>query len=579
MRNSTTTPITALTKGWTTLHLCGSKGVASCLDALSVSAVQRGLLGTSLIAFGAFTPAFLPQPNPLLSHEITSLAQQWPGKAIWTAVLLVGVALLLDAWLRLRPTGNAPRADMRAALALWSLPLLPVPPLFSNDAYSYAAQGHMVHVGVDPYSYGPLTIPGNFAPQVDVFWKETPAPYGPLGLQIQHVVVDLCGHSPFLSAVAMRIPALLAVALLAAVVPPIARRLGTDPDFALWIALLNPLVVMHVVGGAHNDAIMIAFMATAILAALRHQFILACVLTGIAAAVKQPAVLLIAPIAAIWANSRTITDPIGFVSYRNELRHQPRLMAYGVLSAICVITSFVVVSIATGLGFGWIDALSVPGEVRTPLAPSTMIGGLTEFLLGHVGLTELSYQAFAAVRAGFSVVGLGLLIWLWARYGRTAPVWFAAWALITMALCGPALHAWYLLWGGTLLACCPLGASVLRTVVWTSAGLVSYSAIDASFRNGSLALGVTAVLAVLWLATGHDADLNRAHDARLRTDADLTRQGTAQTQGAAGECAEDCSIEDGHDNSVPNQPTTVGVPAAGAVNSDSSPAGVGSTAS
>lgn len=545
------TALTITQRWWAALHQCGSNAIANCLNALAVNAVQRGLLGTSLIAFGAFTPAFLPHPNPLLSHEVTSLAQQWPGKAIWTAVLLVGVALLLDAWLRLRPTGDTPRTDMRATLALWSLPLLPVPPLFSNDAYSYAAQGHMVHVGVDPYSYGPLTIPGDFAPQVDVFWKETPAPYGPLGLQIQHVVVDLCGHSPFLSAVAMRIPALLAVALLAAVIPPIARRMGANPDFALWIALLNPLVVMHVVGGAHNDAIMIAFMATAMLAALRHQFILACVLTGIAAAVKQPAILLIAPIAAIWANSRTIADPIGFVSYRDELRHQPRLMAYGVLSALGVIAAFVAVSLATGLGFGWIEALSVPGEVRTPLAPSTMVGSLTEFLLGHVGLTELSYQAFAAVRAGFSILGLGTLVWLWARYGRTAPVWFAAWALITMALCGPALHTWYLLWGGTLLACCPLGAPVLRTVVWTSAVLVSYSAIDASFRNGSLALGVTAVLAVLWVATGHDRDLIRAHDTGSRAErtAAAEQRHVAQTGSGAAKAEDD----GGSSGVVPNQ--------------------------
>lgn len=488
------------------------KCARSLREALAVPSVQRGLVGTSLISFGAFTPAFLPESNPLNNSALAQTGDTLAFVVLWTAILLTGVALLLDSWLRLRPGSLTHKVDLRSVLTLWSIPLLPVPPLFSNDAYSYAAQGWMVHLGFDPYRYGPAAVPGDFAPQVDIFWKETPAPYGPLGLQVQHAVVDLMGHSPFISAVAMRIPAVLAVIALVVVLPSLARRIGTEPQQALWLAALNPLVLMHVVGGSHNDALMVTGMAWALWAALHNRFLLATVLVGAAAAIKQPAILMVAPIASIWATSRHPEFAQPFVSWKSELKYQPRLMAYGAFVAALCVGSFVTVTAMTGLGFGWINALSVPGEVRTPLAPATMIGNTIESMVKGFGFEQAALGVFPAVRGIVGALGLATLVVLWVRFGRVRPVWFAAWALITMALTGPAVHAWYLLWGGTLLAVCRFGPTVMRTVVWSSAILVSYSAIDASFRNGALALGVTAVVAVLWLATGHDRDLNRNLD-------------------------------------------------------------------
>ena len=67
-------------------------------------------------------------------------------------------------------------------------------------------------------------------------WRRTPAPYGPLSLQIQHGLVDLSGFDPYLSALAMRIPALAGVVLIGLLVPRIAARLGADPAQAAWFA-------------------------------------------------------------------------------------------------------------------------------------------------------------------------------------------------------------------------------------------------------------------------------------------------------------------------------------------------------
>src|SRR5205085_9644522 len=47
-----------------------------------------------------------------------------------------------------------------------------------------------------------------------------------------------------------------------------ARRLGADPVFAILAVGLNPLVLVHVVGGAHNDALVILFVMAAVTALL-----------------------------------------------------------------------------------------------------------------------------------------------------------------------------------------------------------------------------------------------------------------------------------------------------------------------
>ena len=158
------------------------------------------------------------------------------------------------------------------AWVFWSLPVLLAPPLFSRDAYSYAAQGLIVQRGLDPYAYGPYWVPGQFADQVDPMWMLTPAPYGPLALQVQHAVVAIAGDNAYLAAVLMRLPALAAVALLAWTLPRLAKRFGVNPSQALWLAVLNPLVIMHFVGGAHGDAIMVALVVLALYVASLGRF-------------------------------------------------------------------------------------------------------------------------------------------------------------------------------------------------------------------------------------------------------------------------------------------------------------------
>ena len=85
-----------------------------------------------------------------------------------------------------------PVRKVMAVAALWILPLLIVAPLFSRDVYSYAAQGEMMSHHINPYHYGPGVLG---APPVvnlvDPLWLNTPAPYGPLFMQVDGILTSL----------------------------------------------------------------------------------------------------------------------------------------------------------------------------------------------------------------------------------------------------------------------------------------------------------------------------------------------------------------------------------------------------
>ncbi|RYH06108.1 MAG: hypothetical protein EON57_06860, partial [Alphaproteobacteria bacterium] len=70
-----------------------------------------------------------------------------PMRMLVLACALVGFGLIGSAWLRLCRAAAEGRVDLttvRFTTFSWMLPLLPAKPLFSNDGWSYAAQGALI---------------------------------------------------------------------------------------------------------------------------------------------------------------------------------------------------------------------------------------------------------------------------------------------------------------------------------------------------------------------------------------------------------------------------------------------------
>ncbi len=298
-------------------------------------------------------------------------------------------------------------------LAIVALPLVFGPPIFSHDAYSYAAHGWLIHNHLNPYQVGPGTLPGYYADQVAWVWRETTAPYGPLSLWLSHGIVILARFDPFLSAVLMRVPALIGVGLIGVLVPRIARKVGVDPAAASWFAVLNPILVIDFIGGAHNDSLMTGLMLLGIWLTMRYRrWWLGALVVGVAASIKQPAFL------AAVALPFLVTPWDSWRPCRAR-----RALAKAPASLAIAVAVFAGISVVSGLGFGWINAINVPGMVDT-VSPFTVLGHIVQFPINLLGLDPGGRTAITVLR------GIGWIVAV-RRHRASSPcgTWAAAAAL------------------------------------------------------------------------------------------------------------------------------------------------------
>ena len=66
-----------------------------------------------------------------------------------------------------------------------------------------------------------------------------------------------------------RLVVLLGVGLIVWATPRLARRCGVAEVSALWLGAANPLLIMHLVAGIHNEALMLGLMLAGTEFALR----------------------------------------------------------------------------------------------------------------------------------------------------------------------------------------------------------------------------------------------------------------------------------------------------------------------
>ena len=432
-----------------------------------------GFVATALVAWGTTNDDFSFDPAGWPSQTVKAFGRLLPFPAA-VALIIAGMALLVWLWWRIRPTDARPGVRRPGlVLAVWSLPMLLAPPILSSDAVLYADAGYAILRGYNPYLDGLGAAGGPFAPGVDPLWLGHGVAYPPLTLVINAALVALTGAHAYLSVLAMRIPALVGVALMGLSLHRIARARGKDPAISLWWGLLNPLLVFHFVGGAHNDALMAGVSLTAIwlvveFPAVWARWILAPVLVGVAMALKQQGGLTVLAVAGV---------PI-----LDELRRAMvgrRLFLLGVRTAAVTaiaVAVFVAISLASGLGAGWTNWLALMGVAGT-IAPFGMVAQYGGILLTHLGMDPTAFKLAVAVVS--NIVLLVVLAWIVVRWSDR-PIHAVGWGSLALAVLGQALHPWYVPWSLAL-----LGIDVLtpRQRRWLAAfviGFVAWNSIQSS---------------------------------------------------------------------------------------------------
>ncbi|MFF3856403.1 polyprenol phosphomannose-dependent alpha 1,6 mannosyltransferase MptB [Micromonospora sp. NPDC002575] len=314
----------------------------------------------------------------------------------------------------------------------------------------------MTSAGLDAYRTGPAALGGPLTVNVPDIWQHTPAPYGPVFLNLAAWVTDVTGDGVWAGILGMRVLALLGVGLLVWSVPRLAQDCGARPATAMWLGVLNPLVLLHLVGDAHNEAVMLGLMCLGLFLVLRRRPGYGVVLITLATLVKAPAALAIAFAVPIWASQ------LG--GRRAWLRAALRTASVSAATALAV-------TALAGTGFGWIRALSTPTHARTWMSISTDLGWAVGTALHHVRGLEVEKTRHVVWLVGL-VVGAGTCLFLWRRSEQIGPVAALGICLGVVVLAGPVVHPWYLLWALVPLAAAARGATIRRWVAAGSTALV-----------------------------------------------------------------------------------------------------------
>jgi hypothetical protein len=329
----------------------------------------------------------------------------WAGFAAYLGVLFAAPAL--------------GRRVVWTAIMLAVMAFAIAPVLLSHDVYSYVdyARLGVVH-DLDPYVHRPLAAPGDPA-FADVTWTESTSAYGPLFTLLTYPLAWL---GVGVAVAVLKAVAALSVLGLAALTARVASWRGVDPLRAAAFVALNPLVLVHVVGGAHNDGLMMLLAMLGVAAVLASRPASAGAALLAAAAVKSAA---------------AFVAPFALVGAARE-RSAARLVAGATGAALAI-------GVASYLAFGWdwLHGFGLAGENQD--RTSHMSIPITVARIAGIDADPVR----AATALLFAALVAYLVVWTW-RGGDWVRA--AAWAAFGLLLATSWLLPWYLVWPLPLVA-------------------------------------------------------------------------------------------------------------------------------
>ncbi|MGO1984989.1 polyprenol phosphomannose-dependent alpha 1,6 mannosyltransferase MptB [Corynebacterium casei] len=473
--------------------------------ALSLSQARKffllrwiGAVGALMIGLGGLGAGALPVVgNPFGGLPFGQLM----GRMLVTssALVLIGVGLIVIAWVLMAPmAGNQLRASsctprhsitrtqVWGTFFAWTLPIIATAPLFTQDIYSYIANGSIVVQGMDPYSAGPVQLLGadnDLARSVPFIWANSPSPYGPVALGIAGIISVITSDSIVAAVILHRVASILGVIAAGWAISRLAVRCRVAPSSALWLGILNPLSILHLIGGIHNESIMLGFALVGMELALRGIDKLQAS-TSLSMSSAWPAWLLIIGggvlISAAGMVKVTGFTGLGFAGmalarfFAQRLNLKPYLAissAAGILLAVLLAT-IAAFTVLSGIGLGWITGQGGAVSIRSWLSVSTDVGVASGFMGMMLGLGDHTEAILSVTRAVGIVVAAAFMVrMLFATFrGVMHPIGGLGVSTLVLVVLFPVVHPWYILW-----AIFPLAAWANR--LFFRYAVIIYSAI------------------------------------------------------------------------------------------------------
>ncbi len=406
------------------------------------------------------------------------------------ALVFGGLILLTRTWVgflgHLNRNPGFPVRRVVLVVLVWAVPLLLAPPLFSRDVYTYAAQGEMMSHHINPYSYGPNVLGATpYNEMADSVWSGAESPYGPTFLSADSVVDQASGHQILADLVLLRLLEVAGIALVVVATPTLARSLRRDPAHAVLLGAGSPLVLLSLVAGSHNDALMVGLLVAGLAVAKRFGTLPGVILCALAAGVKSPALLGVLFLGWTWPGPDAPTR---------------RRIGHTVGALVIALATLNVMSILSGTGWGWVRTTATADSSFTGITPINLVARAVSILSHTLDVPISTLQA----RPVFSVLGLLVAGYIGYRMLRRAPrdgvVLCLGLTLLVLALLGPIVWAWYVTWGLVVLA--PAATGRLRTALvvistfWAFAGV---TAVHGAFMRLLHTFVVTDLLLVTML--------------------------------------------------------------------------------
>jgi hypothetical protein len=379
--------------------------------------------------------------------------------------------------------------------------------MLSRDVHSYAAYGRIVAVhGANPYRLPPAAFGSDpFTAVVSAEWLHTRSVYGPVFTLFSSAIAGTWSGSPATTILAFKL--LAALAMMGAVLLVVAACRREQPGRASLAAVaigLNPVLMIHAVGGGHNDTLVALGLAAALVVAMRvptsgnpgrhvRSSGLRLAVTALLTATALVKVVAAIPLA-LWVGSAAHAEPSG-------RRLRTLAMHGGVALALAA-----VVTAPLFAGSASVTASASLASRQGWASPSRLVGRGAEALGQAIAGQGLGDALRMAVFVAFLVPALIFVVGHlsgWPSPGRggdlsgssvgasLADTWGTA--LLLFALGAPYLLPWYAAWFLVLLPVAEdgvlLAIALAASAVLALTGIPAEPAADAS-ASRAMVLGV-----------------------------------------------------------------------------------------
>lgn len=420
-----------------------------------------GTMAAILVAIGGLGGGAVMAQNPVAEIPVLNLLARAPFAAV--GLSMIGASLLVVCWLVMMryalPIRHYNRGETEitqmtrgqtwTVLAAWSIPLFLTAPMFSKDVYSYVAFGYAASQGLDVYAGGPqdLLHSGVLVDNVPLEWRHTPAQYGAGFVALARLIGALTGDHVVLAIASYRLLALVSLVTLAIAVRWLAHRCNMRAATALWLGVLNPLTLFHMVAGVHNEAVMLALTLVGLAVGLEgvrrarsdlkgwSYLILGAFLISLGATIKLPA------IAALGF--------LGMDAARAWWHHWRAVPLMGVVMSVIFSMTAWLATALSGMGWSWLHSTGAAAQYPTVLTLSNDVAKAITALTKFLGLGD-HYQSMRSLSiAAGTLVALIFMVWALIRVyqGHLHAVGGFGMSMFVIVLCFPVMHPWYLLWG------------------------------------------------------------------------------------------------------------------------------------